>query len=86
MNKIRELFLILVTIFLVIFFYVKHEIKSAKNEIIIEQKDKIIEQKNDIIETKNFQQKLIKKPTSNSSIVARDKWLQLVWKKGDKAS
>lgn len=85
-NKIRQILLIILTIIIIIGFFIKNEIKSTKNQIIIEQQNKIIEQQNDVIETKAFQQKLIKKPVSSNSIASRDQWLQLIWAKSERAS
>ena len=76
MNKI---FFVVFLAILALFLFVKHERKSAKNEVIIEQNEEIIQQQNESIQTKNFQQKIIEKTFNNVDLVARNEWLLLVF-------
>jgi len=83
MAKIWQIFGIVAVIGAVVFFWLQHERKSAKNEVIIEQQEEEIKEKNNVIQTKNFQQKLISKPASSSDIAARDVWLHTLWEKAE---
>lgn len=54
---------------------------AKKNEMLIEELKQKNQIQNGIIQTKNFQQKLIRNSDSNTNIVARNDWLQLLWSK-----
>jgi hypothetical protein len=76
MNKIFFVFFLAI---LALFLLVKHERKSAKNEVIIEQNEETIEQQNETIQTKNFQQRIIDKTFNNVDFASRNEWLLLVF-------
>lgn len=86
MHKIWQIFLILSAIVAAIFFAIKHERKSAQNEIIVEEQKEEIKIKNEVIETKKFQQKLVSKPDLSSDIDARNDWLQELWASQERAN
>jgi Na+/H+ antiporter NhaC len=77
MAKIWQVFAIVAAIAAAVFFYIRHERNSAKNEVKIENLEQENKGQNEIIKTNNIQKKLVSNTLVNNDVVARSEWLQL---------
>lgn len=77
--KILEIALPILIIIALLFFWINHERKSAKNEVKIEKLEQENKGQNEIIKISQTQQKLVSKTSVNNDSNARREWLRLIF-------